>query len=161
MSENPATYPCSGHSSRLIDLGAAGLSGLCLVHCLALPLLAGFLPLAGALSDKHLIHQMMALTAVPLSLFAVILRPKTGRERAFFPLVLSGLGLLLMGAFIEAVEEYERLLTVTGAVLIAAGHIQRWRRHGSGGKKDYRPASRLIRPAFTRIFIQTRMNSPH
>lgn len=135
MPENPAAYPCSGHSSRLFDLGAAGLSGLCLMHCLALPLLAGFLPLAGAISDNHLIHQLMALTAVPLSLFAVLLRPKTGRERAFFPLVLTGLGFLLMGAFIEAVQDYERLLTISGALLIATGHIQRWRRHGVGGKK--------------------------
>ncbi|WP_370338502.1 MerC domain-containing protein [Parvularcula marina] len=130
MSENPAAYPCSGHSSRLIDLGAAGLSGLCIMHCLALPILAGFLPLVGTISDNHLIHQMMALTAVPLSLFAVLLRQKTGRERAFFPLILAGLGFLLLGAFIEAVEDYERLLTVTGAVLIATGHIMRLRRHG-------------------------------
>ena len=48
----------------------------------------------------------------------------------FFILVaMSGLGLLLSAAFVDAVSAYELRLTVTGAVLLAAAHLWRWVRH--------------------------------
>ena len=45
----------------------AGLSTLCLIHCLALPLLVSLLPLAAQSFDSHFLHQILALAAVPVS----------------------------------------------------------------------------------------------
>ena len=46
-------------SGHWLDLTAVGLSGLCLVHCLALPLIVAMLPFLARYSDGHL--QMLAV----------------------------------------------------------------------------------------------------
>jgi hypothetical protein len=56
-------------SGRWLDLAAVGLSGLCLVHRLALPLFVALLPFLARYSDGHLHLQMLAVV-LPLSTFA-------------------------------------------------------------------------------------------
>lgn len=58
-------------TASLLDSSAIALSGLCLLHCLALPLLAATLPLLGAWSRAEWIHVMFATAAVPLSGYAL------------------------------------------------------------------------------------------
>lgn len=114
-----------------LDLYAATLSALCLVHCLALPLLASLLPLAGQLSENEDIHKVLALMAAPVTLWIGSKSLRTDRAPAFVLIAFPGLGLLLAAAFLEPVSAVEQPLTVTGAVLLASAHLRRWTRHRS------------------------------
>jgi len=114
--------------SRL-DLYAAGLSTLCLIHCLALPLLASLLPLAGQLSENELVHQGLVLLAAPATLWAGWRSLSTNGGLPFIVAAFSGLGLLLLAAFIDALSTFEQPMTVIGALLLASAHFWRWARY--------------------------------
>nr|WP_321358897.1 MerC domain-containing protein [uncultured Hyphomonas sp.] len=121
----------AGRSSRAsaIDVSAITLSGLCVVHCLALPLLAAFLPLAGAWSEAEWVHKVFVVFALPLSGFAIVRGLSSPDWKVFAALALVGLILLIAAAFVEALHEYEAPITVTGALMLASAHIWRWTRH--------------------------------
>jgi len=112
-------------AGRAGDIAAIGLSSLCLVHCLALPLMASLLPLAGAWAEAPWVHWAFALTAAPISLWALTRRP------AVWPLGLGAAGLLLLfaGAAEFPGHETETVVTVAGGLLLACAHILNWRRH--------------------------------
>ena len=112
-----------------IDASAITLSGLCLVHCLALPLMAAFLPLAGVVAEAEWIHKAFVAAALPLSGFAIARGFSRGAGTGFILLATSGLALLMAGAFVEALHDYETPLTVIGALLLASAHVRRWLRH--------------------------------
>lgn len=112
-----------------LDASAVGLSFACLVHCLALPILAAVSPLIGVFAEQEWIHRVFVLLALPVSGFA-IWRSLTGaRSWSFIALAVMGLALLIAGAFVEALEPNETALTVAGAVILTAAHILRWRTH--------------------------------
>jgi hypothetical protein len=115
-------------AAHLADLSAISLSALCLLHCLALPFLAAALPVAASLSEAEWLHKAFVLAALPVSGW-VIFRERAARRATWFtPLALGGLALLLAAAFAEPLHDYETLLTVAGAALLAAAHVLRWRR---------------------------------
>ncbi|MFC0153435.1 MerC family mercury resistance protein [Xanthomonas dyei] len=111
-------------TASLLDTSAIALSGLCLLHCLALPLLAVALPLLGAWSRAEWVHVVFAAAAVPLSGFALW---STHRRHALpAPVwVLAGLGLagLALGASGIAGGTLETPITVTGSLLLASAHL--------------------------------------
>ncbi len=130
---NGQLCPVEPAKARL-DLYAAGLSTLCLLHCLALPLLVTIMPLAAQAAESELAHQILILAAVPVSLRAIWKTPAMDGNRLFVGAALSGLGLLLVAAFIEAVSAYEEPITVAGGVLLCWAHLRRWvRQRGKGG----------------------------
>ncbi|MEM1105092.1 MAG: MerC domain-containing protein [Pseudomonadota bacterium] len=108
------------------DVGAVGLSSLCLVHCLALPVLSAVSPVFGTMAEAEWIHQVLVLIALPISIAAMV----RGGGRVFIALASAGLALLVASAFVEALHDYETPLTVLGASLLAAGHLWRlFRQH--------------------------------
>lgn len=58
--------------SRTLDALAMGLSGLCVAHCLLMPLVLAALPFLGVFSENPLLHQVLVGVAAPVSLFALI-----------------------------------------------------------------------------------------
>ncbi|MHA7871031.1 MAG: MerC domain-containing protein [Hyphococcus sp.] len=113
----------------VFDAAAVGLSSFCLIHCLALPVLALALPIAGALAEHEWIHKALVLTAIPFSGYAVFIRGAHLRDRLFVLLVTLGLALLTASAFIEYFHALEKPMTTVGAIFVATGHLWRWRRH--------------------------------
>ena len=109
-----------------LDLYAAGLSTLCLLHCLALPLLVTLMPLAALAAESELLHRILAAAAVPVSLRVVWKSLSVPGNRPFVGAALIGLSLLLLAAFVEAVSAYEEPLTVTGGVLLCSAHLWHW-----------------------------------
>ena len=109
---------------RVGDLAAIGLSGLCMAHCLALPLAAAFLPMAGAWAEAEWVHWAFALTAAPISLWTLARRPRT------LPLALGvfALGLLFCGAAEFPSHDLETRISVVGSLLLALAHIINWSR---------------------------------
>lgn len=119
--------PPNAGTARL-DLCAAGLSTLCLVHCLALPMLVSLLPLAAQSVESHLLHRILAALAVPVSLRVMWKALPVGGHGLFVAAASTALALLLVGAFVEAISAYEEPITVTGAVLLGSAHLWHWAR---------------------------------
>jgi hypothetical protein len=107
-------------TSRL-DRIAMGLSGLCLVHCVATAILLGLLASAGGILGSPLIHE------VGLTLAMIIGSVALGRgmlEHGFMlPAAVGGLGLGVMAWALSLPEGgHEAIYTVAGVSILALGH---------------------------------------
>jgi hypothetical protein len=107
-------------TSRL-DRIAMGLSGLCLVHCVATAILLGLLASAGGILGSPLIH------GVGLTLAMIIGSVALGRgmlEHGFMlPAAVGGLGLGVMAWALSLPEGgHEAIYTVAGVSILALGH---------------------------------------
>lgn len=123
-------------SRHALDASAIGLSGLCLIHCLALPLAAVALPFLGAWSKAEWVHLVFVALAAPLSGLA-LLRGHHDRPRALLGLAAAGLGLLFVGAIGWAGEAWETTLTVIGGLLLASAHGWNWLRQARSHAAPY------------------------
>ena len=115
----------------IADVSAVGLSSLCLVHCLMLPVVVSVYPatIALTLSDE-VFHVFMVLMAIPISVFALFFGCRSHRSYSVALTGALGIGLLLMSAFLPhelAGETGERLLTVSGALSLSVSHILNFR----------------------------------
>ena len=106
-----------------IDASAVTLSGLCLIHCMALPLLAAFLPVAGVFAEAEWVHKAFVAAALPVSGFAIVRSWKSRGGTGFTLLAILGLTLLVSAAFVPALHAYETPLTVTGVVCTGGGWL--------------------------------------
>ena len=114
----------------LFDASAMALSGLCLVHCLALPLLASLLPLLGTWSESPWVHAVFAGVALPLSSYTLWRAHRHGSlPIALWAMAGAGLTGLLLGALEWPSHALETPITVTGSLLIASAHLWNWHRH--------------------------------
>ena len=136
---NSRLRPPDAGTARL-DLCAAGLSTLCLIHCLALPLVASLLPLAAQPVESHLLHQVLVVLAVPVSLRVVWKALPGGGNGLFIGVASMGLALLLTAAFVEAASAYEEPITVAGGVLLGSAHLWHWVRQRGRDHVYDRPA---------------------
>lgn len=110
------------------DRAATALSALCIVHCLALPLVASGLPILSVVAEADWVHWVFALLAVLISA-SVPVRDVTARNLAFLAPAGLGIGFLIGGLFAEQLGMDETILTVIGGVLIAFAHIRRMVAH--------------------------------
>lgn len=112
-------------TSNLLDKTAVTLSGLCLVHCLALPIVIAALPFLGEISEGHL-HAQMLLLVIPVSVFAFIRGFRLHRNRHILVFGALGLGLLTVGGT-YAHSHYglaaDRTLTIAGSLVLAVTHF--------------------------------------
>ena len=104
-----------------LDRVAIGLSGLCLVHCLATAVFLAMLSAAGGLLGSPWIHEVGLTLAMLLGAFAL------GRgilEHGFMmPSSVGSLGLGVMaGALTLPHNGTEALYTVIGVGILALGH---------------------------------------
>ncbi len=113
---------------KWLDIASMGLSALCVVHCLALPFVAAVLPFLGLLSNSDWVHPLLVLIAAPLSLWAILSSGAWRRWQVSAP-VAAGLTLLALAAFVPALEPVEVLISVAGALLIAAAHLMNYLRN--------------------------------
>ena len=124
-----------------LDFSAIGMSGLCLVHCLASGLFVASLSAVSlsAVTASHAFHLYALFAAVPLAAWA--LGRGWRRQRRAAPLVLGAVGLALMtiGVLPSLAGVVETVLTVTGVTVLALGHFLNWR--GRQGGEDSAPCS--------------------
>ena len=112
--------------TKTIDSTAIGLSGLCLAHCLLLPIGAAFLPLLASLADIEWVHRAFVLLALPVSGVAIASALGTPGGRLLATIAAFGLVLLLAAAFVHALHDIETPITVAGALLLTSAHGWRW-----------------------------------
>ena len=120
-----------------LDMFAVGLSALCVIHCVALPLLVAILPVIAQAAENELVHKLIVVAAVPVSLRVIWKTLPLSENKLFIGVVFAGLALLLLAAFIEAVSAYEQPITIAGAALLSSAHI--WhlvRRCGKHSRRD-------------------------
>lgn len=104
-----------------LDRMAIGLSGVCLVHCLATTVLLALVSAAGGLLGSHWVHEIglgLAMVMGVISLGRGIL------EHGYtMPSAVGGLGLGVMaGALTLPHDGTEALYTVVGVAILALGH---------------------------------------
>ncbi len=108
----------------IFDHAAIALSGLCLVHCLLLPVIIALLPLLNQVSATHF-HAQMLLVVMPVSLFAFGLGFRRHRNHAIIAWGTAGIALLAFGGTV-AHANYgavaDTMLTIAGSIVLATAH---------------------------------------
>ena len=100
---------------------AIGLSGLCLVHCVATAVFLGLLSAAGGFLGAPIIHELGLALAMLLG--AVALGRGILEHGYMLPSAIGGLGLGVMaGALTMPHDGREALFTVVGVMILALGH---------------------------------------
>jgi len=104
-----------------LDRIAVGLSGLCLVHCVATAVLLALLSAAGGFLGSPVIHEVGLTLAMIIGAYAL------GRgilEHGYMmPSAIGGLGLGVMaGALSLPHDGREPIYTVVGVLILALGH---------------------------------------
>ncbi|WP_082701122.1 MerC domain-containing protein [Erythrobacter sp. YT30] len=108
------------------DRAAAAFSIICIAHCLALPVLAFALPVAGTLAEVEAIHITFAILAIVTSA-SIPLRSADGRTAMFLIPASLGIGLITSALFADALGLSETAMTVSGALLLSFAHLRRLR----------------------------------
>ncbi len=121
------------HSHFQLDRIGIGVSTLCLVHCLALPLLLTFAPFVELLTDWHLpFHIGIFILAAPVAF--VSLRQGFRHHNKSFILALGGLGcgLIFLNIIFDIVADnhlhevepsLSLVINVLGGLLLATAHL--------------------------------------
>ncbi len=104
-----------------LDRMAVGLSGLCLVHCLATAVLLGLLSAAGGILGAPIIHEVGLTLAMILG--SIALGRGIVHHGFMMPSAIGALGLGVMaGALSLPHDGSEALYTVIGVMILALGH---------------------------------------
>jgi hypothetical protein len=119
-----------GHGTPLDGLAMA-ISGLCAVHCLALPLILSLSPfLSGTILGSDDFHRWLLMLVLPLSLVAFGRGYRWHRDRQIWTPGIIGLLLLIGSALfgVEILTEWgERAMTVVGGMTLAWAHYLNYR----------------------------------
>jgi len=114
--------------SRLDRVGMV-ISAVCLIHCLALPILAGMLPLfAAVLPDDEWVHPLLFGLALPISGAALVRGYIVHRLASAAAIGALGLAAIAAALRVETIGA-ETALTVAGGIAIVAAHLLNWRGH--------------------------------
>jgi hypothetical protein len=108
-------------ATRRLDRIAMGLSGLCLVHCVATAILLGLLASAGGFLGQPIIHEVGLTLAMIIGAVAL---GRGVREHGFFlPAAVGMTGLFVM-AYAMTLHEtgLEPVFTMAGVMMLALGH---------------------------------------
>ena len=108
-------------STHRLDRIAIGLSGLCLVHCVATSVLLALLSAAGGILGAHWVHEVGLTLAMILG--AIALGKGVFDHGFMMPSAVGGLGLGVMaGALTLPHDGTEAAATMVGVLILALGH---------------------------------------
>ena len=114
-----------------LDKSSVGLSTVCAVHCLLMPVAVVMLPSLAALpfADERF-HVLLVFLVLPLSTLALTMGCRKHRSRRVMAVGVVGLVLLVgaaLGGHDLLGELIEKSATVIGAVLVALSHVMNFR----------------------------------
>jgi len=119
-------------AQELTDKFSIGLSMLCAIHCLLLPLLLVLLPSLGALPlQNEAFHTWMIIAVIPTSIYALTIGCKKHQRYRLLLWGVSGLILMVLAITLghEVIGDYgEKILTLLGAALVVFAHLGNFRR---------------------------------
>ncbi|MBL6689275.1 MAG: MerC domain-containing protein [Pseudomonadales bacterium] len=124
-----------GKFGLLLDRTAIGLSAICVIHCLALPIALALLPsLALVPVADESFHVFLVWLVLPTSVIALALGCKRHQRWHVVLWGVAGLTTLIFTAALDhdfLGESLEKWATVAGATLVAMGHILNYRHYQS------------------------------
>ena len=119
-------------NSHTLDKVAILLSGACLVHCLATPVLLTLLPILSSsiLADDVLFHQILLWAVLPISCAALLIGCRKHKNLSILATGAIGLGILLLVAFFG--HDWfgitgEKIATSVGGIILATSHFLNYR----------------------------------
>ena len=125
---------------HFFDQAAIALSAVCIVHCLAVPVLIAVLPIAAlSFGDATHFHALMLWLVVPTSVAGFGLGFRVHRRLGLVLLGAAGVAVLVAAALWgHSVwrESFEIGVSVVGSLILAAAHwlnfreVRRVHRHG-------------------------------
>jgi ABC-type branched-subunit amino acid transport system permease subunit len=112
------------------DQLAMGLSGLCLVHCLATTIFfASLASVGGVFLENHLFHEIGLIVAIGFALITLVSGVLSHGYMMPFAVGSFGLG-MMAGALSRPHDGSEVLATMIGVAVVALGHdLNRRARH--------------------------------
>ena len=124
------------------------LSGLCMVHCMLLPVVLLAVPLWSIAETLHdWLHPLLLVVLLPISLMALVAtasKPQAKRVRVLFGLGLLIIALASLFGHEAANPVVETAFTLLGSGLLVTGH---WRNRQIGCvHKDAVPATGTYQP---------------
>jgi len=123
--------PINDHRRQRLDAAAIVLSSVCMLHCLALPIVLTILPIANvSLVEEATFHLLMMTLILPISLIALTIGCRQHKDR--LTLVLGTVGLVVLTATAVFGHVWfgflgERIVTSLGGLILASAHIQNFR----------------------------------
>jgi hypothetical protein len=104
------------------DQLAMGLSGLCLVHCLATTIFfASIASVGGVFLDNHLFHEIGLIVAIGFALITLVAGVLSHGFMMPFTVGSFGLG-MMAGALARPHDGSEVIATMIGVAVVALGH---------------------------------------
>jgi ABC-type uncharacterized transport system permease subunit len=117
--------------SRHIDQVAIALSAICLVHCLAVPVLVALLPIAAvSLGENQHFHGLMLWLVVPTSFVGLSLGFRVHRRAGIVALGAVGVVVLILAAIYGHDvwrTDVEVAVSVAGSLLLGSAHWMNFR----------------------------------
>ena len=111
--------------TKKLDNISIWLSGFCVIHCLALPVITIGIPLFGEFFDKHY-HAIMLFLIIPISVLALYRGFHNHRKILISGLGCFGIVMILIGGTIIH-NQYstltDSLITISGSVILALAHF--------------------------------------
>ena len=116
---------------KYLDTAAVFLSGVCMLHCLALPIALTILPIVNVtLVDESTFHLLMVAVILPVSVIALTIGCRQHKDK--LTLILGSVGLVILT--LTAIFGHnllgltgERIVTSICGLILAAAHIQNYR----------------------------------
>lgn len=123
--------PANNQERARLDTAAVILSGICMLHCLALPVVLTIFPIFNvALLDEQTFHLVMLVVILPVSLVALTIGCRQHKDRLTIVFGATGLSVLMFTA-VFGHEAFgftgERIITSIGGLILASAHIQNYR----------------------------------
>ncbi len=117
--------------TQTIDKYAITLSALCIVHCLALPVLMVLLPSLAVLPlQQEAFHIAMVVCVIPTSIYALTMGCRKHKSTSIVYIGAVGLSVLVAAVILgesNLSEVGEKLLTTVGALIIAFAHVRNYK----------------------------------
>lgn len=105
------------------DTIAAACSGACLLHCVATTFVVG-LATAGVIGQWLASEWVHIILLIPVAVLAVMSLPSAYKlHQRRLPLLLGGVGIVLLIAALLGPHAMETIITALGAVMLIAAHL--------------------------------------
>ncbi|HEY9718691.1 MAG TPA: MerC domain-containing protein [Trichormus sp.] len=116
------------HVIASMDTLGIAASSLCLVHCLAMPLVVGILPLVGLkFLEGHPAHVTLAFFVLTFALLAIVPGYLKHRRGDILAMMLVGVGLVLYATFLAQFtlgESAEIPIITVGNLILVFTHLR-------------------------------------
>ncbi len=113
------------------DRVGISLSGLCVLHCLLLPVVLALLPMWGLGEQFHAwLHPVFAVVLIPTTFVAAVGGFAKHESWRIVWFLATGITTIVVGGFLGHEDPgalLETIVTVVGSMLLITGHVLNWR----------------------------------